>query len=374
MTVRGTLTVIQSTHASVDGAKSVGLLDRLRRLLQAYAQEFDVVVYSADTTDYSQALGVEHRAVPWLPRAPGLRHLVYYLWLVLQAPKMRGLIKVVGSNIPTLPIVKLLARRTMLVGYSYDYANQTQLGTRNPLQWLLAPLMERLALARADLVLVSAEWLGDKVRTVYHKPTLLLPNWVDLPDIGGATGPRDHGLVVYAGRLHWTKGVNVLIEAFAQVKRTYPLARLVICGSGEDLDKLREQVSRLGVEDVDLRGPVPHDEVLRLMGRAGIFVLPTLTMEGHPKALIEAMASGAAIVASNVPGNRDDVRSGENGLLVPPGDAPALAAALNRLLADEALCLELGRRAALDGQQFAFGPIVRREVEVLLAYPAAARA
>jgi glycosyltransferase involved in cell wall biosynthesis len=372
MTAKRPLTIIQSTHASLDGAKSVGLLDRQRRVLQAYCAEFDVVIYSADTTNYSEILGVEHRPVPWLPRVPGLRHLVFYLWLVLQAPKMHGLIKVVGSNIPTLPLVKRLAHRPMLVGYSYDYANQTQMGTRNPIQWLLAPLMERLALAPADLVLVSAEWLGQKVRTVYHKPTLLLPNWVDTPDFGEAPEQRDHWLVVFAGRLHWTKGVNLLIGAYAQARRQFPKARLVICGYGEESEGLQAQADQLGLSDIELRGSVPHEEVLRLMGRAGIFVLPTLTMEGHPKALIEAMACGAAIVASDVPGNRDDIRSGENGLLVPPGDASALAAALGRLLADEAYCAELGRQAALDARQYAFGPIVRREVEALLACPAKA--
>ncbi|MEP7356174.1 MAG: glycosyltransferase family 4 protein [Anaerolineales bacterium] len=372
MTAKPTLTIIQSTHASLDGAKSVGLLDRQRRVLQAYRATFDVVIYSADTANYSEILGVEHRPVPWLPRVPGLRHLAFYLWLVLQAPKMRGLIKVVGSNIPTLPLVKSLAHRPMLVGYSYDYASQTQLGTHNPIQWLLAPWMERLALSPADLVLVSAEWLGQKVRSVYHKPTLLLPNWVDVPDFGGALQERDHWLIVFAGRLHWTKGANRLIEAFAPVKRQFPTARLVICGHGEQMAALRAQVAELDLADVELRGPVPHPEVLRLMGRAGIFVLPTLTMEGHPKALIEAMASGAAIVATDVPGNRDDIHSGSNGLLVPPDDAAALAAAMGRLLADDALCAALGRQAALDAQQYAFGPIVRREVEALLAYPAPA--
>jgi glycogen(starch) synthase len=365
MSPRSTLTIIQSTHASLDGYKSVGLLDRHRRVLQAYRAAFEVVVYSADTEDYSQILGVQHRALPWLPRTPGLRHLIFYVWLVLQAPKMRGLIKVVGSNIPTLPIIKSLAHCPMLVGYNWDYANQTQAGTRNPIRWLLAPLMERLALAPADLVLVTADWLGQKVRSVYHKPTQLLPNWVDVPSFSGATEDHDHWLIVFAGRLHWTKGVNRLIEAFAQARRQFPKARLVICGSGEEFDGLCTQAHDSGLNEVEFRGTVPHAEVLRLMGQAGIFVLPTLTMEGHPKALVEALAAGVACIATDVPGNREVVSSEDMAVLVPPNDSQAMAAALERLLADPALCEHLGQAAQRHVAQYSFEQVIGQEIAVM---------
>ena len=369
MNKRSALTIIQATHASLDGRKSVGLLDRHRRLLQEYAKTFEVVVYSSDTTDYSAELGVAHKPVPWLPQGFGWRHLVFYLWLVWQAPRMKGVIKVFGSNIPTLPLVRWLSGRPMMVTYEWDYSRGTRLNEKTGLKHWLAPVLERLALATADLVLVTTEWLGDKVRNVYHKRTVLLPNWVDLRQVetqDGATA-RSDCIVLYAGRLHWIKGVDVLVEAFAQAKRHQPQARLVICGTGEEEERLRVQVKSLGLAGVEFRGRVPNAEVLRLMSSAAVSVLPTLTMEGHPKALIEAMACGAACVASDVPGNRDVIANGETGILVPPSDVGALSRVLERLLSDRPLRDRLGQAARVEASRYSFSDIVPRDVQALAA-------
>src|SRR5258705_5306759 len=93
------LTIIQGTSASLQGLKSVGLFDRHRRLLLAYAEAFNVGVYSSDNVDYSAELGLPHYRPPWLPRLAGLRHLVYYLWLIWRAPRMHGLVKAFGSSL-----------------------------------------------------------------------------------------------------------------------------------------------------------------------------------------------------------------------------------------------------------------------------------
>ncbi len=370
--LRPTLTIIQSTHASLDGLKSNGLLERHRRLLKEYSKTFTVVLYTSDTTDYSSDLNVEHRPVPWLPRAFGWRHLVFYLWLVWQAPRMRGVIKVFGSNIPTLPLVKWLSGRPMMVTYQFDYAEGTRKEHPTGLKHWLPRLLERLALSRADLVLVTADWLEKKVQRVYHNKTVLLPNWVDLSDIEqvGIRKTRKDKMIVYAGRLHWSKGVNILIDAFAKVKKKHPGARLLICGVGEERERLQTQTKMLGVDGIEFRGRVPNAEVLRLMRKAAIFVLPTLTMEGHPKALIEAMACGATCVASNVPGNSDAIIDGKTGLLVPPGDVDALAGTLNHLITDSNLRKRLSSNAQRDAHAFDFLNVVTADMKIIQSmYP-----
>jgi glycosyltransferase involved in cell wall biosynthesis len=363
------LTIIQSTHASLGGFKATGLFERHVRLLQEYAKTFDVVVYSSDTVNYSAALGVVHKPVPWLPNAFGWRHLVYYLWLVAQAPRMRGVIKVIGSNIPTLALVRLLSRRPMMVTYQLNYAEAMRGSEKSLFKRVVGPRLERLALMPADLVLVTTVWLGEKVKKVYRKPIVLLPNWVDLSpvDLAGSGIQRDENLILYAGRLHWLKGINVLIDAFAQVKCSHPQARLLICGAGEEADNLQNQVKSLAVTDVEFRGRVPNSQVLQLMRSAAIAVLPTLTMEGHPKSLIEAMACGVACVATEVPGNREVITRGRNGLLTPAGDVEALVNTISTLLDDPELRNKLGQNAQRDAQQLSFDVIVPKEIRTLLA-------
>lgn len=353
------------------GLKATGLFERHARLVQEYAKTFDVVVYSSDSIDYSAELGVVHKPVPWLPNAFGWRHLVFYLWLVWQAPQMHGVTKVFGSNIPTLFLVRLLSGCPMMVTYQLNYAEAMRGSERNPLKRLLGPLLERLALSPADLVLVTTELLGTKVNTVYRKSTVLLPNWVNLSRVNSEEKniERSKDLILYAGRLHWLKGVNILIEAFAQIKPSHAQARLVICGAGEENEesKLRAQVESLGLTDVEFRERIENTKVLELMHSAAIFVLPTITMEGHPKSLIEAMACGAACVATDVPGIQNVITNGENGLLVPPSDAVALARTISYLLSEPRIGLELGRNAQRDTRQLEFDVVVPQEIQTLLS-------
>jgi glycosyltransferase involved in cell wall biosynthesis len=248
--------------------------------------------------------------------------------------------------------------------------------------------MERLALSAADLVYVTTPALEAKVRETYRKPVVLVPNWVDIPEGGpragaeGSTGgARDPNLVLYAGRLHWTKGLDVLLRAFARVRSALPSARLEILGEGEERERLEALAASLGaaspgagsrdagspgVVGVTFRGSLPNRDAIREMGRTAVFVLPTRTMEGHPKALLEAMATGAACVATDVPGNRDLIVDGESGLLVPPSDEEALAGALVRLLSDRALRERLGGAAREATARFGFTEIVARDVRILL--------
>lgn len=364
---RPVLTIIQVTHASLGGFERTGLLDRHRRLLAAYAAVFDVVVHTSDRCDYSARIGVPHRPFRWLPRVPGLLHLAFYLGLVWRAPGMRGVIKVIGSNIPTLPLIRRLARRPMAVTYQYDYAANAaaESGARSP-RALLARVMEGLALRAADLVYVTTPALRARVDSAYHRPTALVPNWVpDPPDPAIPPASRDPGLVLYAGRLHRAKGIDVLLDAIERVHTTCPAARLELLGAGEERDRLEARAAHLPPGIVTFRGTVPNDTVLERVASCAVFVLPTTTREGHPKALLEALSRGAACVASDVPGIREMIAPGETGLLVPPGDAQALAAAVTRLIEDPALAARLGAAARAESRRSGFSTVVAEDIRIL---------
>jgi glycosyltransferase involved in cell wall biosynthesis len=145
-------------------------------------------------------------------------------------------------------------------------------------------------------------------------------------------------LVLALGRLVYKKGFTYLIEAAPAILAAHPAARLVIAGGGDLAEELQQQVAALGLGGrVLLPGPVARDLVPLYFSGADVFVLPSVVdqrgnVDGLPNALLEAMASGAAIVASDVAGVPLAVHDGENGLLVPQKTPEALAQAVIRLL------------------------------------------
>lgn len=361
-----TLTIIQSTHASLIGMEQSGLLDRHKRLLDEYRKHFHVVLYTSDSKDYSTYLNVQHRHLWYLPPFHGLRHLVFYIWLVFQSFQMRGVIKVFGSNIPTLPLVKKLSRCPMMVTYQFDYAGLAELTYGKGIRAWLSHWMEYLAIKPADMVAVTTSALETKIKKVYRKDTTLLPNWVFVDQlIQNRPGEiRESNMILYAGRLHQIKGIEALIQAVFHTKQTYPDVRLVICGTGEEYKKLECMANSLNL-NVEFRGKLSNSAVVNLMCKTTIFVLPTLTMEGHPKALIEAMTYGCACIASDVPGNNDLITNGENGLLTPAGDSVSLSKAIIKLLENESLRAKLAKSAKEKAKQFNWDIVVENDLQIL---------
>jgi len=153
----------------------------------------------------------------------------------------------------------------------------------------------------------------------------------------------DAPMALYTGRLHQDKGLAQLIQAWKLLGSRWPTARLWIAGEGPQHRELARQI-----EELDLQGRVllagVFDEIDELLSAADLFVLPSYE-EGMSLALLEAMAAGLPVVASDIPGNRPLVSDGEQGLLVPPRDAAALAAAIDRIWNEADLAAQLGAAA-----------------------------
>jgi glycosyltransferase involved in cell wall biosynthesis len=140
----------------------------------------------------------------------------------------------------------------------------------------------------------------------------------------------DTPLAVFTGRLHEGKRLDVLIAAWQQIVRSGRDARLWLVGEGPEHEALQRQIGDLGLSGkVSLVGA--FDCVEDLLFAADLFVLPSRE-EGLSQALLEAMAAGRPVVASDIPGNRRAVDDGVQGLLTPVGDATALADAVEQLL------------------------------------------
>jgi glycosyltransferase involved in cell wall biosynthesis len=153
-------------------------------------------------------------------------------------------------------------------------------------------------------------------------------------------GDNPDGPAVTVARLSPEKELGTLLHATVLVLRDDPAFRLEIAGDGVCMAELRQTAEKLGVAHaVTFLGQVR--DVPGLLARAGLFVLPSLA-EGISLTLLEAMASGLAVATTRVGGNPEVVQDGVTGLLVPPADPPALAAALLRLRCDAKLRQSLG--------------------------------
>ncbi len=203
----------------------------------------------------------------------------------------------------------------------------------------------------------AAAWTG---RRFYGGRYRVIPNGVEVPSAGVApavTTPDAPLHVVFIGQAVERKGLPILLRAF-EALREHVAVRLTIIGAGpEDVAPiLHDQagVTILGkVDDVTKRA------VLR---EADVLAAPSLGGESFGMVLTEAFAAGTPVVASDIAGYQDVVRHGIDGLLVPRGDATALAEALRSLALDPALRSDLGAAAAANAERYAW-PTVAREIE-----------
>jgi glycosyltransferase involved in cell wall biosynthesis len=223
-------------------------------------------------------------------------------------------------------------------------------GELGPWHALTQPLTRLVWRRAAALVAVSTGLAALARRTMPEAVIQVIPNGVDLDTFAPPPGLRSTGpgrpvRLLFVGRLVAQKGIPVLLEALARLPAGAagtglpPVLDLV--GDGPCRVAWEALAHRLGLaERVRIHGWVEHTALPAWYQRADLFVFPSLA-EGMPNALLEALASGLPLVASDIPGTRELVRPGVNGFLVPPGDPAALAAALAALLADPT------RRAAM---------------------------
>lgn len=195
----------------------------------------------------------------------------------------------------------------------------------------------------------------------------IIPSGVDTgrfrPDRAPLQGRPGRPNVLFVGRLDRRKGALVLVRAMALVRRRMPDAHLTVVGDGPTASEVRASVDALGLgASVTLAGRVPNADLPRYYAGADVYCSPALGGESFGIVLLEAMAAGAAVVASDIPGYDETVDRGRTGLLVPRNDPPALAAALLRLLEDRGLRGRLVAAARMKAERHAWPVVAERTV------------
>lgn len=188
--------------------------------------------------------------------------------------------------------------------------------------------------ARHDVVQVPGSGV-DTTRFTYNEPP------IDAP----------HFLMI--GRLMRDKGVYEFVEAARRVKSKFPNARFSILGRAEtsnptgineaEVERLtREYPVEFLAETTDVR---PH------LASSSVFVLPSYYREGLPRTILEAMATGRAVITTDMPGCRDPIEHGKNGLIVPPQDVDALTGAIEHFLANPEQIVQMGIQSRAVAEQ-----------------------
>lgn len=227
----------------------------------------------------------------------------------------------------------------------------------------------RAVLKHADAVTTMNTDMLDRLLELGADPatTVVLSMGADVTAIRplAAAVERRPGRILFVGRLVEKKGVSVLLEALKLVDASGYDLRVV--GDGPLRGQLTSEASGLSATFVGVLG---REALAAEFGAASIAVFPSVAaasgdQDGLPVALLEAMSTGCAVVASDLPGLRDAVEDGQSGLLTTPGSAAELAAALGRLLRDPQLCDELGRAAEARAESFSVAAIGGRYAALL---------
>ncbi len=234
----------------------------------------------------------------------------------------------------------------------------------------------RAVLDHAGALLIGSRSFAEEVRENHGTPPerwTVVPGAVEAgrfrPRAGwrvGELADPARPVILYHGRVDRRKGALDLLDAFAELQRRgHPAAgraRLRYSGIGPDSAAVSERVAALGLgERFESLGYVSYDDVPAVYRGADLFASPTYS-EGFSNTILEAMSAGLPVVSCRVVGVVDCLRDGENGLLVPPGDIPALADALARLLDDAPLRRRLAESAFAEANDVYSWPVVARQI------------
>lgn len=258
---------------------------------------------------------------------------------------------------PMLPQLALLHSRSVNVGtfHAARAHNWGYLSARPLLSLLFAKLHGRIAVSPAALESIARYFPG------YFE---LIPNGIDVERFRPDVPPIERferPTILFVGRFTESrKGFRYLVEALPLVRREFPDVLLLVVGPG-DATRYERQLSRWELqENVRFVGPVPDEQLPSYYTACDVFCAPATGGESFGIVLLEAMASGKPVVASDIRGFRFVLRHGVEGILVERKNPEALAVALVHLLADAALRARLGQAGRRRAEQFAWSVIAQR--------------
>ncbi len=323
-----------------------GVQDHVRHLANQFTQMGQDVRILAPASGPKSKLVEEHvykmgrttpvpinRSIARIALNPSLGGLVHS---VLQRERF----DVVHLHEPLLPglcLTVLRFSRALNVGTFHAFAQASMTSTPHLayasaypfLRFYFRRLAGRIAVSRAACTFISHYFPAD-----YR----IIPNGIDLERFNPSVAPLPQFMdgkqnILFVGRFEKRKGAKYLLRAIPYIREQYPNTRFIFVGEGRLRQGFQQFVERHGWQDVIFTGYVSDEDKPRYFASADIFCAPATGGESMGIVLLEAMASGTPVVATNIEGYAGVIENGVDGLLSSPGNSEALAAAIKNVLA-----------------------------------------
>ena len=302
------------------------------------------------------------RSVP-LPSGGSIARVSLSWWLY---PKIRALLEREKFDIihlhepmaPILPLCVLEFSQSINVGtFHASYARQHLYRFAHPIikRWQQR-LHGSIAVSPAARRYVNNTFPGE-----YE----IIPNGIDFDHFSTNAAPlpqyRDGKLnILFVGRLEKRKGLRYLLEAYSRLKWEQPNIRLIVVGPGDPDKESYRIMSSHNLQDVEFVGRVSYADLPRYYASSDIFCSPATGAESFGIVLLEAMAAGKPVVASDIEGFRGVMTDGEQGLLVPKKDSDSLAGALGTLALNPELRAKLGAQGNRTAESYRWEVVAGR--------------
>ncbi|MDE3038875.1 MAG: glycosyltransferase, partial [Pseudomonadota bacterium] len=219
---------------------------------------------------------------------------------------------------------------------------------------------------RADVLVVLSEHMKKHFLAAGYKGRIeVIPNLIRLPQKPVARPRRRPPVIGAIGRLSPEKGFDVLLKALGEIRQRGIAFKAVAAGDGEESAKLKSLAGELGI-GANVEWPGWIEDKTRFYNRIDILCIPS-RQDSFPMVVLEALAHGVPIVATNAPGPAAMLTHGVDGIIVPRDDAPALAEALATLVTQPALAAQLAENGWQTVQRYDFAATARKWGGVLIA-------
>jgi phosphatidylinositol alpha-mannosyltransferase len=266
---------------------------------------------------------------------------------------------------PTLCTTTLRLKRAPMVGTFHAFGGRSWYTMFSPLvKWYLDRWFNKLD----GWITVSRPAL-EYVSTFFPADYVVIPNGVDTNHFHHDVQPMDQFNdgkfnILYLGRLEKRKGFDYLLKAYTQVKRNFPKCRLIAVGPGVRLrKKYQKRVNSNGLTDVIFTGYATYNDLPRYYKTADVVCFPATGRESFGIVLLEAMAVGKPIIASDITGYSNVMTNEKEGLMVPPRDEDKLADALIKMMTDKAMREQMASRGRPTALQYDWITIAQRVLE-----------
>ncbi len=341
---RGTRIAVFFTHdVSLEVWEQRGMFSREIRFYQELAKavgEVWLFTYGQNDERYLDRLGPNIRLFQKRCQCPPSHYAFMIPFVYRKQLREADAIRIhqVAGAIPAL-LTHWLYRKPLIVRAGFQWLTFAKQQRASRLKLWLISTIERFAYRSARAIIHTTQHDADVVAKRYRidkRKLHIIPNWIDTEHFKPLDVEKQPGSVCFVGRLEEQKNLGVLVDAMRGVD-----GRLILYGEGTLRQSLEEQAQSLGV-DIQFRGRIANEDLPVALNMCELFVLPS-AYEGHPKALLEAMACGLPVIGTDVQGITSAIVDGKTGVLCEQTPV-SIRQSIKELLSDR------DRRIALGGQ------------------------